>query len=76
MEKPGDYDNYLDYLNHDSLKVHKNSKCHKDFLKTANIDDKVQFERKGFFCVDKDSIIEKGHLVWNMTVGLPDRMKK
>ncbi len=27
-------------------------------------------------CIDKDSIIEKGHLVWNMTVGLPARMKK
>ena len=35
-----------------------------------------QFERKGFFCVDKDSDIANGKIIFNETVGLVDRTAK
>ena len=76
VERPNEYVNYTDYLNKDSLKVYKNSRCHKDLLK-VNVMDRLQFERKGFFVVDKDSDVEKGKIVWNKTVGLlHDKNKK
>ena len=40
----------------------------------AKPEDKFQFERIGFFCVDKDSTPEK--LVFNRTVGLKEDAKK
>ncbi len=65
VEKPGDMDNYLDYLNKDSEKVYKNVKVHKDLLDGLNLNLRFQFERKGFFCLDKNSDIAKGKLIWN-----------
>jgi len=41
-------------------------------IKGANILDKFQFERLGFFCVDRDSDPSKGKLVFNLTVGLKE----
>ena len=69
-------DNYLDYLNKDSEKVYHGAKIHKSILDTITHDSKFQFERKGYFCLDKDSDIAKGKLIWNQTVGLVDRIKK
>jgi len=39
-------------------------------------EDKVQFERLGFFSVDKDSDIAKGWYVFNRTVSLLDKEKQ
>ncbi len=75
VEKPGDMDNYLDYLNNDSEKVFKNVKVHKGLLNGLSMDSRFQFERKGFFCLDKESDIANGKLVWNETVGLVERKK-
>lgn len=75
VEKPGDLDNYLEYLNPDSEKVYKNVKIHKSILDGLTLNHKFQFERKGFFCLDKDSDIANGKLVWNETVGLVERKK-
>jgi glutaminyl-tRNA synthetase len=75
VEKPGDMDNYLDYMNKDSEKVFKNVKVHKGLLDGLSMDSRFQFERKGFFCLDKDSDIANGKLVWNETVGLVERKK-
>jgi glutaminyl-tRNA synthetase len=36
--------------------------------------DKFQFQRLGYFCVDKDS--QPGKLVFNKTVGLKDSWSK
>jgi glutaminyl-tRNA synthetase len=69
-------DNYLDYLNQDSLKVLKNIKCQKDILVGLTKDSRFQFERKGFFSIDKDSEIENQKIVWNLTVGLADSKGK
>lgn len=38
-------------------------------------DDKFQFERLGYFCLDYDSNLEQGKLVWNRIVTLQDREK-
>jgi glutaminyl-tRNA synthetase len=63
----GDKD-YKDYLNPDSLKVITG------YLEPSVINakplEKFQFERIGYFCVDKDS--SPGNLVFNRTVTLKD----
>jgi glutaminyl-tRNA synthetase len=43
-------------------------------LKDAEVGQAVQFERTGYFCIDKDS--EAQHLVFNRTVGLRDTWAK
>ena len=46
-------------------------------MKSVKEMDRLQFERKGFFVVDKDSDLENGKIVWNKTVGLvQDKNKK
>lgn len=60
--------NFLEFINPDSLKV-----VHafvEPSLKTAFPEDKFQFQRLGYFTVDKDSTESK--LVFNRTVGLRD----
>jgi glutaminyl-tRNA synthetase len=74
-ENPDDLaenETYLDYLNPDSL-ITITAKVEKS-LETAKIGDKFQFERKGYFCIDKDSTQNK--LVFNRTVGLKDSWSK
>ncbi|NMH28411.1 glutamine--tRNA ligase/YqeY domain fusion protein [Flavobacterium silvaticum] len=59
---------FLDFVNPDSLKV-----VHafvEPSLKSAVNEDKFQFQRIGYFTVDKDSTADK--LVFNKTVGLKD----
>ncbi|HLS30242.1 MAG TPA: glutamine--tRNA ligase/YqeY domain fusion protein [Flavobacteriaceae bacterium] len=63
---------FLDFINPDSLKVITGFV--EPSLKTSKILDRVQFQRKGYFCVDKDSTEEK--LVFNRTVALRDSWKK
>ncbi|MGE9746315.1 glutamine--tRNA ligase/YqeY domain fusion protein [Bdellovibrio bacteriovorus] len=56
-------------LNPDSLKVIKNAKLEKG-LKDAKLENRYQFERVGYFCLDsKDS--KPGALVFNRVVELP-----
>ena len=73
VENPGGVeDDYLNYMNPDSLKTEK---C---FIEPAVADakpgDKYQFERQGYFCVDLDS--KPGKLVFNRTVPLKDSWAK
>lgn len=68
-------DNYLDYLNKDSEKVYKNVKVHNGLLDGLSLNSRFQFERKGFFCLDKDSDVANGKIIWNETVGLVERKK-
>ena len=56
-------------LNSDSLKVLKGCKVEPS-LAEATPEDRFQFERLGYFCVDKDS--SPGGLVFNRTVSLRD----
>ncbi len=65
----GDED-FLSFLNPDSLQVIKNAKLEPSVL-SAKVEDKFQFERKGYFCVDKDTTENK--IVFNQTVTLKDK---
>lgn len=59
---------FLEFVNPDSLKVVTGYV--EPSLKDAKIEDQFQFQRVGYFTVDKDSANEK--LVFNRTVGLKD----
>jgi len=59
---------FLEFVNPDSLKIVTGYV--EPSLKTAQIEDKFQFQRLGYFTVDKDSVAEG--LVFNKTVGLKD----
>lgn len=62
---------FLDFVNPESLEV---SKAYVEpYLKSAKAEDKFQFQRIGYFCVDRDSTSEK--LVFNRTVTLRDNWK-
>ena len=60
--------NFLDFMNTNSLKISKGFV--EPSLAIAKSGDKFQFQRLGYFNVDKDSTSEK--LVFNRTVGLKD----
>ena len=64
--------NFKDFLNPDSLTVLE--AFVEPSLKTANVLDRFQFQRLGYFCVDKDST--ELHLVFNRTVPLRDSWAK
>jgi glutaminyl-tRNA synthetase len=60
-------------LNPDSLEILTGCKLEPS-LARAKTDDRYQFERQGYFCVDPDSIKDK--LVFNRTVALRDTWAK
>lgn len=77
VENPDDIpdgSDYKDYINPDSLIVIKGAKL-EPCLKDAKPEEKFQFLRIGYFCVDnKDS--KPGNPVFNRTVGLKDTWAK
>ena len=64
---------FKNFLNPESLKVLKNCKLEPS-LKEAKVGDKFQFQRLGYFCVDRDSTENK--MVFNRTVALRDSWGK
>jgi glutaminyl-tRNA synthetase len=75
LEDPYQYEEgktFLSNLNPDSLKITKG--FIEPFIKNAKSLEKFQFERLGYFCVDKDSIGDK--LILNRTVTLKDTWAK
>ena len=64
---------FKEFLNENSLKVLTVCKLEPS-LKEAKEGDRFQFQRLGYFCVDKDS--KPGALVFNRTVGLKDTWAK
>ncbi|WP_321436813.1 glutamine--tRNA ligase/YqeY domain fusion protein [uncultured Bacteroides sp.] len=69
-EKDGDF---RDLLNPDSLKVLTNCRVEK-YLAEMNPMDYLQFQRIGYFNIDKESAPDK--LIFNRTVGLKDTWSK
>ncbi len=65
---------FRELLNPDSLKVITNAKIEPYLAQMAKPEDKFQFQRIGYFCVDPDST--DGHLVFNRTIGLKDSWAK
>lgn len=73
-ENPASYEgDFHDLLNPESLKVINNCKV-EAWLKNVKPLDKFQFQKVGYFCVDKDSTPE--HLIFNRTVSLKDNWAK
>ena len=64
---------WKDFINPNSLEVLKKCKVEPS-LATAKPQDRFQFERLGYFCVDDDS--RDGNLVFNRTVTLRDAWAK
>ena len=71
-ENPGG-ENWKDMLNPDSLQVLTHCKVEPS-LAAAKVQDRFQFERLGYFCVDRDS--REGLRVFNRTVTLRDTWAK
>lgn len=63
---------FMEFVNPDSLNIVK--AYVEPYLKEANVEDRFQFQRLGYFNVDIDSTSEK--LVFNKTVGLRDTWAK
>jgi len=72
-DRAKDAGDFTDHLNPDSLKVVQDAKLERS-LSEASVGDRFQFERLGYFCVDKDS--SAGQLVFNRTVSLKDSWAK
>jgi glutaminyl-tRNA synthetase len=72
VEDPGG-DNWKDFINPKSLEVVRSCKVEPS-LATAKPQDRFQFERLGYFCVDDDS--KDGALVFNRAVTLRDTWAK
>ncbi len=64
---------FKEFLNPDSLQVIERAYVEPS-LKDAQAEDRFQFMRKGYYCVDPDSTEE--HLVFNQTVTLRDSWAK
>ncbi len=70
---PGAVEDIISTLNNKSLSIHKDSKI-EPHAKTITLEDRVQFERQGFFCLDSKHTKEK--LVFNRIVTLRDSWTK
>ncbi|TKY50847.1 Glutamine--tRNA ligase [Spatholobus suberectus] len=72
-ENPAELDNWLGDLSPNSKLIIPNA-CGVSSLQNAKVGDNFQFERLGYFVVDRDSTPEK--LVFNRTVTLKDSYSK
>ena len=64
---------FKDYINPHSLEIIPNAYIEPS-LTNATLDDRFQFIRKGYFCLDKDTTNDK--LIFNRTVTLKDTWSK
>lgn len=65
---------FRELLNPDSLKVVSNVKIEPYLAENAKLGDKYQFQRIGYFVLDKDTTPEK--LIFNRTISLKDSWEK
>jgi glutaminyl-tRNA synthetase len=74
VENPANEDgDFKTYINPNSLTIIKEAYIEPSLL-SATLQDRYQFLRKGYFCLDKDSTNE--HLIFNRTVTLKDAWSK
>ncbi|CAD8207787.1 unnamed protein product [Paramecium pentaurelia] len=69
---PNELDDYIKGINPNSKIVCANALMHKDLL-NSKPEDKLQFERLGYFNLDFDS--KDGKFIWNRTVTLQEKDK-
>ncbi len=73
-EDPGSYEgDFKEMLNPHSLQVIVNAYA-EPALRTAKFNDRYQFLRKGYYCLDKDT--SEDRMVFNRTVTLKDTWAK
>lgn len=73
VEDPTDEDeDFKEYINPNSLKIVKGFA--EPIIKEAKPEDRFQFLRKGYYCLDKES--SSKHLIFNRTVTLKDAWAK
>ena len=72
-ERPAEGKTFLDYLNPDSLETLSDCPVEPSLAGTGP-GTRVQFERLGYFAVDRDS--QPGTLIFNRTVSLRDSWAK
>lgn len=65
---------FRELINPDSLKVVEHAKVEPWLAQNAQVEDKFQFQRLGYFCVDPDTTAD--HLVFNRTISLKDSWVK
>ena len=65
---------FRELINPDSLKVVEHAKIEPWLAQNAKVEDKFQFQRLGYFCVDSDTTAD--HLVFNRTISLKDSWVK
>jgi glutaminyl-tRNA synthetase len=70
VPQPDNEENFLDVINHDSLEVLEDCRVEAS-LAAASVDNRYQFERTGYFCLDAVDSVD-GKLVFNRTVTLRD----
>src|SRR5205823_5460989 len=73
LEEPGQVEDYLTALNPESLEIVADAKVERSAA-AASAGTRFQFERIGYFCVDKDTA--PGRPVFNRTVTLKDTWAK
>ena len=73
VEDPASEEDFKSTINPDSLQVLENALIEPALL-GADLGDRFQFTRLGYFCVDPDSTSEK--MVFNRTVTLKDTWAK
>ena len=69
----GDGENFINNLNPNSIEIHQNCKFEKKILE-AKHNEKFQFLRTGYFCLDKNS--SNGNLIFNQSTSLRDSWGK
>ncbi len=69
VPQPDNEENFLNVVNPNSLQILDSCRVEAS-LKAATLENRYQFERVGYFCLDIDSTLEK--LVFNRTVTLRD----
>ncbi len=69
--QPGALDNFLDYLNPNSLTTYKNAVV-EESLRNSKPGETYQFERAGYFVVDSNCGIQNERLKFNRIVSLKD----
>ena len=73
VPQPDSEENFLDVVNPNSLQTLNLCRVEAS-LKTATLENRYQFERTGYFCLDTESTPEK--LVFNRTATLRDNGQK
>ena len=72
-ENPSENENFLEDVNPNSLKKLLGCKL-EPCLKDSAISATVQFERLGYYCLDKAATAD--HIIFNQTIGLRENMEK